>query len=113
MCHGDHLPERAPVGDGRRDARFPIANEPSESPLRAAGSAALQAGATVLRWGASAEADVLLSAAEERCTGVHVRPQRGAACVFWTMDETGVDAAASNRTQHAKVFGVVLGSAAA
>ena len=47
----------------------------------------------MLRWGASAEADVLLSAAEERCTGVHVRPQRGAACVFWTMDETGVDAA--------------------
>ena len=33
----------------------------------------------------------LLDAAEGVGAGVHVRPQRGAACVFWTMDERGVD----------------------
>ena len=74
------------------ETRFPLANAPRESPLRASAEAALGAGATVLRRGASCHADALLDAAESSNAGVHVRPRHGAAIVFWTMDEHGVDA---------------------
>ena len=74
------------------ETRFPIANEPTESALRSAGARAQANGATVLRHGASGEADALLAAAEDAAHGVHVRPARGAACVFWTMDGAGIDA---------------------
>ena len=73
------------------ETRFPIANQPAESAVRAAGEATLRAGATVLRPGASAEADILLDVAESATVGVHVRPRRGAACCFWTMNADGVD----------------------
>eukprot|EP00966_Prymnesium_polylepis_P041544 964334-Prymnesium_polylepis.1 len=35
----------------------------------------------------------LLDAAERADTGVHVRPRRGAAVVFWTIGREGLDAA--------------------
>ena len=74
------------------ETRFPIANAPASLPLRAMGEAALRSGATVLRHGTSAEAGALLAAAEDPLTGLHIQPQKGAACVFWTMDAQGVDA---------------------
>ena len=81
-----------PTGMGG-ETRFPVALAPAESRVRAAAEAALRAGATVLRRGASAEATALLEAAEMQDVGVSVRPRRGSACVFWTMDGAGVDPA--------------------
>ena len=87
-----------PSGHGG-ETRFPIAGAPPDSPLRAAGRAALESGATALfrsdssATGRDTHATDLLDAAEASDTGVHVRPAKGAACVFWTMDAHGVDPA--------------------
>ena len=104
------------VPSGSGETVFPIANTPTTSPLRTAGRTALASGATALfppsggdgtagdgaADGAGGDADVatftgaskaLLAAAENESVGVHVRPRRGSACVFWTMDAAGVDPA--------------------
>ena len=35
----------------------------------------------------------LMRSAEDANVGLHVRPRRGSACIFWTMNEAGVDPA--------------------
>ena len=72
--------------------------QPADSPLRASGRACLATGATALFRAEEAQAphpdadaQALLDAAERSGIGVHVRPTKGAACVFWTMGKEGVD----------------------
>jgi hypothetical protein len=60
----------------------------AESGAAERGGAAAEAGATAVE---TETAETLLSAAERGDVGVHVRPRRGHACVFWTMDADGVD----------------------
>ena len=87
------------VPEGRGgETRFPIAQAPEDSPLRSAGRACLASGATALFRSEAAQkphsdpdAQAILDAAERSDVGVHIRPRKGAACVFWTMDKNGVD----------------------
>ena len=72
--------------------------QPADSPLRASGRACLASGAMALFRAEEAQAphpdadaQALLDAAERSGIGVHVRPTKGAACVFWTMGKEGVD----------------------
>ena len=74
------------------ETRFPIATEPLDSPLREAGRQAMAMGATALFPDTSPAAAELLAAAECADTGVHIRPVRGMAAVFWTIGQTGLDA---------------------
>ena len=74
-------------------ALFPRAPGSEGSGTHAEGGSDARDGDEVLHSDQVAEASTrLLEAAEDAATGVCVRPQRGAACVFWTMGTAGVDA---------------------
>jgi hypothetical protein len=78
-----------PEGQGG-ETRFPLADAEDDSPLVAAATTAASSGFTAMRSdvdGAPREWGWLQDASEDPSRGVHVRPRRGAACVFWTMYE--------------------------
>jgi hypothetical protein len=74
------------------ETRFPLADIDEDSPLLSAASRALEQGYTTVTAnmaGGPAEFRWLHDAADDPKLGVHVQPQRGAACVHWTMNERG------------------------
>ena len=77
------------------ETRFPLADASDASqPLIGTAQRALHQGFTALRSdvpGAPKEWEWLQAAAESADLGVHVRPRRGGACVFWTMGDEGID----------------------
>lgn len=79
------------------ETRFPLANVSKESPLREAAERLADIGVTAFSpaeeqdWPPLACRLALHAAAESNCCGLHVRPKKGLAVVFWTHTVDGLD----------------------
>ena len=79
------------------ETRFPLVNVAKASPLREAAERLADLGVTAfsphedIDWPPIACRAALAAAAESNCCGLHVRPKKGLACVFWTHTSDGLD----------------------
>ena len=78
------------------ETRFPLFGASADAPLRTTAARLLDMGATAVHndhrsWPPAELSGTMLAAAEESSIGLHIRPSRGTAVVFWTLTTSGVD----------------------
>lgn len=79
------------------ETRFPLLGAAEDSDLRAAAERLAGLGVTAfngdedVEWPPIAPRRILMDAAENSAIGLHVKPKRGLACVFWTHTANGLD----------------------